>query len=114
YRKLRYELRSAGVQLVDSPVDSSAIFTILSDDTDRRVLSVSARNVPREYEVYYTIWYSLESGDETIIAPQSLTLTRDYIYDETLVLGKAREEELLRDAIVDDLVRTVLKQLSSL
>ncbi|MFQ5546745.1 MAG: LPS assembly lipoprotein LptE [Woeseia sp.] len=114
YRKLRDELRSAGVQLVDSPVDSSAVFTILTDDTDRRVLSVSARNVPREYEVYYTIWYSLESGQETIIAPQSLTLTRDYTYDETLVLGKAREEESLREAIVDDLVRTVLKQLSSL
>jgi hypothetical protein len=30
------------------------------------------------------------------------------------VLGKAREAELLRDAIVDDLVRIVLKQLASL
>ena len=34
--------------------------------------------------------------------------------DETLVLGKAREEDLLREAIVRDLVRTVLKQISSL
>ncbi|MFQ5983858.1 MAG: LPS assembly lipoprotein LptE, partial [Woeseiaceae bacterium] len=84
------------------------------DYTDHRVLSVSARNLPREYEVYYTIDYSVESGDETIMEPQSLTLTRDYTYDETLVLGKAREEELLREAIVDDLVRIVLKQLSSL
>ena len=46
--------------------------------------------------------------------PQTLTLTRDYTYDSTLVLGKAREEELLRDAIVDDLVRIVLKQISTL
>jgi outer membrane lipopolysaccharide assembly protein LptE/RlpB len=46
--------------------------------------------------------------------PQSLTRTRDYTYDETLVLGKAREEELLREAIVDDLVEVILKQLSSL
>lgn len=114
YRKLRGELRNAGVEVVDSPVDSSAVFSILSDVTDQRVLSVSARNVPREYEVYYSIYYSVESGNSTIMPPQSLTLTRDYTYDETLVLGKAREEELLRDAIVDDLVRVVLKQLSSL
>jgi LPS-assembly lipoprotein len=114
YRKLRGELRKAGVQLVDSTSESSAVFSILADDTNRRVLSVSAHNVPREYEVYYTIYYSVESGKNTIIMPKSLTLTRDYTYDETLVLGKEREEELLREAIVDDLVRIVLRQLSSL
>lgn len=114
YRKLRDELRNAGVQLVDSPAQSSAVFSILADETDQRVLSVSARNVPREYEVFYTIYYSVESGENTIISPQTLTRTRDYTYDETLVLGKAREEELLREAIVDDLVQVVLKQLSSL
>lgn len=114
YRKLRDELRNAGVQLVDSPAQSSAVFSILADETDQRVLSVSARNVPREYEVFYTIYYSVESGKNTIIPPQTLTRTRDYTYDETLVLGKAREEEMLREAIVDDLVQVVLKQLSSL
>lgn len=113
YRKLSEELTKTGVEVVDSPVDSSAVFSILADDTDQRVLSVSARNVPREYEVYYTIYYSVQSADQTIMAPQTLTLTRDYTYDETLVLGKAREEELLREAIVDDLVRIVLTQLSS-
>jgi LPS-assembly lipoprotein len=114
YRKLREELINAGVDVVDSPGDSSAVFTIRGDNTDQRVLSVSARNVPREYEVFYTVFYSVESGEDSIMAPQSLTLTRDYTYDETLVLGKAREEELLREAIVDDLVRLILKQLSSL
>lgn len=114
YRKLREELINAGVDVVDLPGDSSAVFSILGDNTDQRVLSVSARNVPREFEVFYTVFYSVESGEQSIMAPQSLTLTRDYTYDETLVLGKAREEELLREAIVDDLVRLILKQLSSI
>lgn len=114
YRRLREELINAGVEVVDSSAESSAVFSILTDNTDQRVLSVSARNVPTEFEVYYTVYYSVESGEESIMAPRSLTLTRDYTYDETLVLGKAREEKLLREAIVDDLVRIVLKQLSSL
>ena len=42
------------------------------------------------------------------------TLTRDYTYDETQVLGKAREEEVLRDALVDNLVRITMIQLSAL
>ena len=75
---------------------------------------MSAQNLPREFEVYYTIHYSVQNGNRSIIESQTLTLTRDYTYDETLVLGKAREEELLREAIVDDLIRIVLRQLSSL
>jgi len=114
YRTFRDELEKAGVTVASSPGDETAVFSILADITDQRVLSVSVNNVPREYEVYYTINYSVENGSQSIMEPQSLTLTRDYTYDETLVLGKAREAELLREAIVDDLVRIILKQLSSL
>ena len=78
------------------------------------MLSVSARNVPTEYEVYYTIQYTIDSGTNRLLEPQTLTVTRDYTYDELFVLGKAREEELLRNACVDDLVRIVLKQISTL
>lgn len=114
YRKLRRELRSAGVTLVESAANATATFSILADETDQRVLSVSARNVPREYEVYYTIRYAVQGGEAPLLAPQLHTVTRDYTYDETLVLGKAHEEELLREAIADDLVRIVMIQLSAL
>ena len=114
YRDLRAALDAANVDVVDSAAEATATFTILLDETDQRVLSVSARNVPTEYEVYYTIEYALDSGPKRLLDRQSLTLTRNYTYDPTLVLGKAREEELLRDAIVDDLVRIVLKQISTL
>ena len=114
YRNLRTALESAGVTVVDSSADATATLSIAYDQTDQRVLSVSARNVPTEYEVYYTIEYSLDSGEQNLLETQALTLTRDYTYDSTLVLGKAQEEELLREAIVDDLVLIVLKQISAL
>ena len=114
YRQLLRELEAAGVDVVDNPADATAVFSILSDETDQRVLSVSARNVPREYEVYYTVYYGVEAGGETLLVPQLQTVTRDYTWDETQVLGKAREEELLRESIARDLVRIVMIQLSSL
>lgn len=114
YRELRTQMQTSGVKLVDSSTDATATLSITFDVTDQRVLSVSARNVPTEYEVYYTIAYSLSAGPENLLEPQELTLTRDYTYDSTLVLGKAREEELLREAIVKDLVRVVLKQIATL
>lgn len=114
YRKLRMQLQAAGVELVDTAADATATISILYDETDQRVLSVSARNVPTEYEVYYTIEYVIDGSDERLAEPQSLTVTRDYTYDSTLVLGKAREEEVLREAVVEDLVRIVLKRISTL
>ena len=54
------------------------------------------------------------AASKNLLSRQFINLTRDYTYDETLVLGKAREEELLREAIVSDLVRVVLKQLGTL
>jgi len=114
YRKLAVSLRANGIDVVESASEATAVLNILDDVTGQRVLSVSARNVPREYEVYYRVIYSLDSGTGQLLPPREQTLTQDYTYDETLVLGKAREEDVLRDTIASDLVRIVLIQLSSL
>jgi LPS-assembly lipoprotein len=114
YLRLRRELEAAGIELVRDESSAGAVFTLYLDHTDQRVLSVSARNVPTEYEVYYTIQYGMTNGTNTMLDVQELTLTRDYTYDATLVLGKAREEQLLRDEIAKDLVRIVLEQVSAL
>ena len=114
YRELRRTLQAAGVEVLDSPDESTATLTILYDYTDQRVLSVSARNVPTEFEVFYIVRYAITTGETSLLEPQELTLTRDYTYDATLVLGKAREEQLMREAIVSDLVRIVMKQISTI
>ena len=114
HRELRLRLEDAGVELVDTPEEATAILSIKTDDTGQRVLSVSARNVPTEYEVYYTVRYSVTAGEKTLLDFQDVTETRDYTYDETLVLGKAKEEAVLREALSRDLVRIVLKQIASL
>ena len=107
-------MRDAGVEIVDSSADATAVFTIYTDVTGQRVLSVSARNVPREFEVFYSVNYALDTINASLLAPQAQTLARDYTWDETLVLGKEKEEQLLREAIVDDLIRVVMIQLSGI
>ena len=114
YRELRRTLIAAGVELTKSPEDATATLTILYDFTDQRVLSVSARNVPTEFEVFYTVQYTITSGEKSLLDMQELSLARDYTYDATLVLGKAQEEQLMRNAIVGDLVRIIMEQISTI
>ena len=43
YRELRLQFEAAGIQIVDSPSDATAVCAIRLDKTDQRVLSVAAR-----------------------------------------------------------------------
>ena len=64
YFEFGRSLEAAGVELVESADAATAVFSILFDDTGQRVLSVTARNTPAEFEVYYTIEYALASEAE--------------------------------------------------
>ena len=112
YRKLRISLEQGGVTVSESPVDATAVVRIESDDTGQRVLTVSARNVPTEYDVYYKIRYSVWIDGEEVVSSRSLSRRQDYTYDPTEVLGKNREEEFIREALADNLVAQVGRELS--
>lgn len=111
---LRTELRMRGLDVVERPEQATARLIVTEDETGQRVLSVSARNIPREYEIFYVITFALETGDGRLIDGQSLTVTRSYTFDETQVLGKSREERVLRQALAEDLARQVVRRIEAL
>jgi LPS-assembly lipoprotein len=120
-RALRESLRAGGARLAQERREATAIVRILSDESGQRVLSVSARNTPEEYEVFYAIEYSVAAGGaqpgaggEELIAPQKIELTRDYNYSNTAVLANQREQRLLRDALARDLAALIVRRLGSL
>ena len=84
------------------------------DRTGRRVLSVSARNTPQEFEVFYEVEYSIERAGAEVVPRQRLQLTRNISFDVSQLLAKDREEEVLRDAMARDLADLVLRRLASL
>ncbi len=113
YGHLRDALRARGVRVVESRQEAGAVLRILEDTSGQRLLSVSAQNIPREYEVYYSVTFSFESEGESLIPEESLVATRSYTYDETLVLGKSLEEAELRQALAQDLARQILRRIEA-
>jgi LPS-assembly lipoprotein len=111
---LRERLRASGAKVTERSGDATATVKIIKDQSGQRVLSVSARNTPEEYEVFYSVEYSVVSGGNELIPPQKLELTRDYSYDTTAVLAKEREQAVLREALAQDLAGLVLRRLASL
>lgn len=113
-RGLTRALEAGGTTLTPTREGATAVLHIEHDETGQRVLSVSARNTPTEYEIFYTVRYSVTSAGQELLSPQTLTLTRDYSFDEEALLAKQHEEEILREALARDLVSLVMRRLASL
>lgn len=114
YEQLATVLRRNGITLMANPGAARTEVRILTDETGRRLLSVSARNVPNEYEVYYRLRFTVVVDGKEVVPVEQLTLTRDFAFDETRVLGKSGEEQILRQAIAEDLVGLVTRRLSTI
>jgi LPS-assembly lipoprotein len=114
YAALVARLRASGARPASNVASATAVIRIRRDETGRELLSVSARNTPGEYEVYYTIEYSVTAGGRELLAPQSLTLSRDYLYKEAALLASEQEEQSLRVALAEELAGLVLQRLAAL
>jgi LPS-assembly lipoprotein len=106
-------LRQRGAEVLRAPDDSAAVLEIAADETGQRVLSVSARNIPREYEVFYSVTFSLKVAGKNVVDHETLVVTRSYTFDETQVLAKSAEQEVLRRALAEDLARRVMRRIES-
>ena len=113
-QNLRKALLTSGAKLAASSDGASSTVTISTDEVKRDILSVSARNTPREYEVVYTVRFSVNANGKELLPEQEVSLSRDYSFDETVLLAKEHEEAILRDSLARDLADIVMRRLASL
>ncbi|MEM9385122.1 MAG: LPS assembly lipoprotein LptE [Pseudomonadota bacterium] len=111
---LRRTLDSRGQPLVANRAQASAVLRLLQDEAGERILSVSATGVPEELELYHTVRFQLRAGNRVLIREEQITVTRDYRFDPNDILGKRREAQLLKDALVADLVNRFFRRLDLL
>jgi LPS-assembly lipoprotein len=112
--ELRDAFEDNGVRIAPRAKGADAIVRVTRDSYGRRVLSVSARNTPAEYEVYYEVQYAIERTGTEAVPVQDLELTRSFSFDESLLLAKEHEEQIIRDAMARDLATLVLRKFGSL
>jgi LPS-assembly lipoprotein len=111
-QSLRRQMLMSGVHPVDSPAQATAVVHILGDSVTPRVISVSAQNRPTEYQVTYTVRFSVTVGGKELLAPQQVSSLRSYSFDESLLLAKEHEEAILQQAMGEDLADIVMRRLS--
>ncbi len=105
---------SSGAHPVEEKDKASVVVNIIKDDVVRRTLSVSAQNQPDEYELTYTVRFSVTAGDKELLPPTDITNVRSFAFAEQLLLAKNHEEMILRQDMAHDLADMVMRRLASL
>ncbi|MGB7903551.1 MAG: LPS assembly lipoprotein LptE [Steroidobacteraceae bacterium] len=112
--ELRRAIERSGGELTGTSAEADMVVRIRRDRSGRRVLSVSARNTPQEYEIFYSVEYSVDRGGKEVLESQPLEMIRNLSFDETQLLAKDREEVIIRDSMAKDLALLVTRRLESL
>lgn len=114
-RELGSILRQSGANVVTTRSQATAVLKVEKEAESRRVLSVGTTGKASEYEIYHSVVYSLyDAHGKALVGQQTLSAKRDYQFDENDVLGKANEEEQLREEMQRDLALRIAQRLSVL
>lgn len=110
----RRVLTSGTTVVVDDPAAADARLEVLQNSRDREILTLSSSGNVREYLIILTIRFRLvgRSGDE-LLAPVTLSVRRDYKFDDAEIIAKEREEALLFRDMENDLLQQVMDRLAT-
>ncbi|HEY3656611.1 MAG TPA: LPS assembly lipoprotein LptE [Steroidobacteraceae bacterium] len=113
-REFEHQLKSSGAVIEEIRAKSTATIEVTRDSVEQRTLSVSARNIPTEYELTYTVTFAVQGPDTELLKPQTISLSKDYSFVENELLAKEHESDILRRQMARDLVAIAMKRLTSL
>jgi LPS-assembly lipoprotein len=113
-REFQRQLTSAGAALQPGSEGASATIDVSQDVVEQRVLSVSARNIPTEYELIYTVTFAVRGPSADMLPPLTINLSRDYSFAEQALLAKEHESDVLRGQMARDLAGIAMRRLTSL
>jgi len=102
----------AGVRLVDRRELAAWVLTLSDEQRRRRVLSVGVSGKVQEFELQYSVDFTLTAAEEQpVIDTQTLALFRDYSFTGSDVLAKDDEEEMLYQGMQHQAAEIILRRL---
>ena len=113
-REFEHQLKSSGATLQLVRANSTATIEVTKDLVQQRTLSVSALNIPTEYELTYTVTFAVQGPDKELLPPQTISLSKDYSFEENVLLAKENEADILRQQMARDLVSIAMRRLTRL
>lgn len=93
--------------------NADLIIEIMSNNFEKRILSLAGNGQVGEFELVQTIEYRLKSSGQWS-EPRRLEAIREYTYDPTLYNAAAAEETYLKNSMIEQLSRSLLTEINNI
>jgi LPS-assembly lipoprotein len=111
----RYIRAGNGTTVVADPKAAQAVLEVLSESREKAVLSLNSQGRVREHALFYKLRFRVKDGaGKELLAPTDIVLKREISFNESQVIAKEKEEDLLYRDMQSDLVQQILRRLSAL
>jgi LPS-assembly lipoprotein len=109
-RLLREPLEASHIRVIDNPKKAPYWLIIKKEKLTRTINSVSSSTTPRQYQLVYTVWFSLQTAKgKVIIEPTSVFVTRPLTINNNRVLGSRNEGEKLKTEMKRDAALKIIE-----
>jgi LPS-assembly lipoprotein len=110
----RAALKMRGVAVTETSSEATAILRILDSETEKRVLSVNTSGKVLEYELRQKVSFSVTTDtNQSLVTEQTVSLSRDYLFSSTDILGKEREDRIVRQTLQRNLVDMAMLRIAA-
>ncbi len=100
--------------VIDDPKKAEAVLEVSLEQREKVILSLSGTGRVREFQLRYRVGFRVHDGKGGEFVPAStIVLTRDVTFNDSDVLAKESEEQLLYRDMQSDMVQQIMRRLSA-
>ena len=101
-------------QVVDDAKTADAVLEFAQELREKVILSLASTGRVSEYQLRYRVAFRVHDGKGGDYVPQSLIqLTRDVTFNDSEILAKEAEEQLLFRDMQSDMVQQIMRRLAA-
>jgi len=101
-------------KVVDDPKRADAIMEFSNEAREKDILSLTGTGRVREFQLRYRVSFRVHDAKGNDLVPQqTIQLTRDVSFNDSEVLAKETEEQLLYRDMQADMVQQIMRRLSA-
>ena len=101
-------------KVVDDARQADAVVQFTQEARQKVILSLSGTGRVREYRLIYRVSFRVHDGKGSeFVLPTTIELSRDITFNDTEILAKEAEEQLLVRDMQTDMVQQIMRRLAS-
>lgn len=109
--QFKQAIKSSSSTLSSSRTGAGIVIKIANEEFNRRAVSLSSSGKSNEYELEYRMDYEFTNAkDALLMEKQTVEIRREYYNDQTAVIAKENEENVIRNEMYKQAVQAILNR----